>query len=251
MLLEERLKKQGGRLSRFRGVLPLVVLAFGVYDYMLTELSPGRFALEGTRWEYLYEMGCLLVSLFGLAIRIYTVGHTPDRTSGRNTAEGQVADELNTTGVYSVMRNPLYVGNFFMWLGIALLTADWRFVVAFVLFCVLYYERIIYAEDRFLLVRFGESYRRWAEATPCVFPRWRNFRKPVRPFSLRKVLRQEKNGLLALLLIFSLLDCAGEWIGGKEPKYGWLLAAAGLCAVGYAVLKYLKHRTTRLDGSPA
>ena len=33
MLLEERLKKQGGRLSRFRGVLPLVVLAFGVYDY--------------------------------------------------------------------------------------------------------------------------------------------------------------------------------------------------------------------------
>ena len=53
MLLEERLRKQGGRLFRFRGVLPLVVLAFGVYDYMLTELSPGRFALEGTRWEYL------------------------------------------------------------------------------------------------------------------------------------------------------------------------------------------------------
>ena len=251
MLLDERLKKQGDWLFRFRGVLPLVVLAFGVYDYMLTELRPGRFALEGTRWEYLYEMGCLLVSLFGLAVRIYTVGHTPDRTSGRNTAEGQVADELNTTGIYSVMRNPLYVGNFFMWLGIALLTADWWFVVAFVLFYVLYYERIIYAEERFLLVRFGENYRRWAEATPCVFPRWRNFRKPVRPFSLKKVLRQEKNGLLALLSIFSLLDCAGEWLEGEGPQYGWLWAAAGLCAVGYAVLKYLKHRTTRLDGSPA
>ncbi|WP_289061246.1 methyltransferase [uncultured Alistipes sp.] len=142
MLLGERLKKQGGRLSRFRGVLPLVVRA-------------------------------LLVSLVGLAVRVRTAGHTPDRTSDRRTAEGQVADEPNTTGIYSVMRNPLYVGDLFKWPGIALLP------------------------------------------------------------------------------IFSLLDCAGEWIGGKEPKYGWLLAAASLCAVGYAVLKYLKHRTTRLDGSPA
>ena len=220
MLFGERLKKQGGRTFRNRESRPLVVRA-------------------------------LLVSLFGLAVRVRTAGHTPDRTSGRNTAEGQVADELNTTGIYSVMRNPLYVGNFFMWLGIALLTADWWFVVAFVLFYVLYYERIIYAEERFLLVRFGENYRRWAEAPPCVFPRWRNFRKPVRPFSLKKVLRQEKNGLLALLSIFSLLDCAGEWFEGEGPKYGWLLAAAGLSAIVYAVLKYLKYRTTRLDGSPA
>ena len=65
------------------------------------------------------------------------------------------------------------------------------------------------------------------------------------------MLRQEKNGLLALLSIFSLLDCAGEWFEGEGPKYGWLLAAAGLSAIVYAVLKYLKYRTTRLDGSPA
>jgi hypothetical protein len=56
---------------------------------------------------------------------------------------------------------------------------------------------------------------------------------------------------IALLPIFSLFDCAGEWFEGEGPQYGWLWAAAGLCAVGYAVLKYLKHRTTRLDGSPA
>ena len=91
MLLGERLKKQGGRLSRFREVLPLVVRA-------------------------------LLVSFFGLAVRVRTAGHTPDRTSDRRTAEGQVADEPNTTGIYSVMRNPLYVGDLFKWPGIALLS---------------------------------------------------------------------------------------------------------------------------------
>ena len=142
MLLGERLKKQGGRLYRFRGVLPLVVRA-------------------------------MLVSLVGLAVRGRTAGHTPDRTSYRRSAVGQVADEPNTTGIYSMMRNPLYVGDLFKWPGIALLS------------------------------------------------------------------------------IFSLFDCAGEWLEGEGPQCGWLWAAAGLCAVGYAVLKYLKHRTTRLDGSPA
>ena len=89
MLFGERLKKQGGRTSRNRESRPLVVRA-------------------------------LLVSLFGLAVRVRTAGHTPDRTSDRRTAEGQVPDEPNTTGIYSVMRNPLYVGDLFKWPGIAL-----------------------------------------------------------------------------------------------------------------------------------
>ncbi|MBW6498500.1 MAG: DUF1295 domain-containing protein [Bacteroidales bacterium] len=76
---------------------------------------------------------CLFFCLLGFGIRIYIVGHTPKNTSGRNTS-GQLADELNTTGVYSVVRHPLYLGNFFMWLGMAVITLKFDFwLVAFLL----------------------------------------------------------------------------------------------------------------------
>ncbi|MGB8874133.1 MAG: hypothetical protein WCC75_12145, partial [Desulfobaccales bacterium] len=45
-------------------------------------------------------------------------GLPPRGTSGRNT-QGQVAETLNTTGIYSLVRNPLYLGNFLIWLGLS------------------------------------------------------------------------------------------------------------------------------------
>lgn len=244
MLSDKLFARQGNWLFRFRGIIPVGVLGAALHEYYRTELEPGLFPLEGTRWEYPFEMGCLLISLIGFALRVYTVGHTPEGTSGRNT-ERQVADKLNTTGIYSVMRNPLYVGNFFMWLGIALLTANAWFVIAFILFYILYYERIIFAEEQYLQEKFGETYRLWADRTPSVLPRLRNFCPPSQPFSLRKVLFQEKNGLFALIAVFSLMDVSGEWLAGEAPKYGWLLVLAGLCAAGYTVLKYMKRRALR------
>ena len=71
-------------------------------------------------------------------------------TSGRNTSEGQVADTINQTGMYSMVRHPLYVGNFIMWLGIALFTASIWFVLLFIAVYWLYYERIMYAEEQFM-----------------------------------------------------------------------------------------------------
>jgi len=64
------------------------------------------------------------VSCVGLGTRILTIGHTPQRTSGRNT-KAQVAETLNTTGLYSMLRQPLYLGNFFMGLGLAFFAHLW------------------------------------------------------------------------------------------------------------------------------
>ncbi len=246
MLLKDNLDRQGKWLFRYRGILPVVVLAIGLCEYLRMELNPGAFPPENTVWEYVYQMVCLAISLMGLAIRVYTVGHSPENTSGRNSRR-QVADCLNTTGAYSVVRNPLYVGNFFMWLGIALLTANVWFIAAFILYYILYYERIIYTEEKFLLEKFGEEYRQWAEVTPCVLPRFRDFRKPSVRFSWKKVLRKEKNGLVALFLIFCLFDVSGELIEGNAPKYIWLAVTTGVLLVAYGVLKYLKHHTSVLN----
>ena len=194
---------------------------------------------------HLYEYLCLAVSLSGTLVRIYTVGHTPVGTSGRNTAN-QVADVLNTTGIYSTVRHPLYLGNFLMWLGIALLTCNVGFVAVFVLAYWLYYERIMYAEEQFLRRKFGDTYLRWAERTPAFIPCLKRFRPTDLPFSWKKVIKKEKNGVFALFLLFNLFDGIVAWQTDVLPNYV-LLALTVVSGISYLILKYIKKRTELLD----
>jgi protein-S-isoprenylcysteine O-methyltransferase Ste14 len=243
MALQEELEKEGLWLFRFRSFLPILILLAGMgvhYYNSLQNHQEGEFA-------YFYEFLCLGVSLLGLLIRIYTVGHTPKNTSGRNTKEGQVADVLNTTGIYSIVRHPLYLGNFFMWLGPALLVKDLWFIVAFVLLYWLYYERIMYAEEQFLRRKFGQQYVDWAAKTPAFIPRLTAFDQNCLTFSWRKVLKKEKNGLLAVFLIFMLFNFIGEW-GERKPEYNWVFIYGFILSLfTYGLLKYLKRFTRVLD----
>jgi protein-S-isoprenylcysteine O-methyltransferase Ste14 len=247
MALQEELEEQGKWLFKYRGTLPLIILFIGVILYLKTETDPSTFILEDTPYETYYETFCLLVSLFGLAIRVYTVGHTPRNTSGRNTAEGQVADVLNTTGSYSMVRHPLYLGNFFMWLGPAMLTGQFWFVIAFCFFFWIYYERIMFAEEQFLRNKFGEQYIVWSKNVPAFIPRFKNFVKPSIPFSWKKVIKKEKNGLLAVFLIFLFFDFAGDMIEHKPEHNYFLIGGCIVSLLSYVVLKYLKTYTKVLE----
>jgi protein-S-isoprenylcysteine O-methyltransferase Ste14 len=247
MALKEEFEQQGNWLFRYRGVLPIIILFIGAYLYLQTEIHPEIFVLEGTPYEVYYEMACLLISLLGLSIRIYTVGYTPANTSGRNAAAGQIADSLNTTGIYSVVRHPLYLGNFLMWLGICFLTGNLWFIVAFCLLYWVYYERIMFAEEQFLSGKFGMVYTEWASKTPAFLPNFKLFVKPSLSFSYKKVLKKEKNGLLALLLIFCIFDLSGEWIERQESYNHFLIVACLLSIFAYCVLKYLKKKTCVLN----
>ncbi len=201
MALQEEFELQGNFLFRYRGVLPLAILLSGIVTYILhvTDLPQnGENAMDG-----FYHYFCLLVTLLGFGIRIYTVGYTPDNTSGRNIKE-QIADELNITGIYSIVRHPLYVGNFFMWSGIALLSQNTWFILAFIFMYWVYYERIMFAEEQFLRKKFGKSYLSWAQQTPAFFPRLTKFKKPNTKFKITKVIKQEKTGFLLIFLLYFL-----------------------------------------------
>lgn len=246
MLLKDQMEKQGIWLFRFRGILPLIILGFGSYEYFQTELHPELYPLEETRYEIIFEMFCLAISIIGLIVRIITVGYTPANTSGRNVKE-QVADRLNTSGMYSLVRNPLYLGNFLIWFGISMLTMNFWFIIAFCLVYWVYYERIIFAEEQFLTRKFGDEYKEWAEITPCFILQFKNYKKADLPFSWRKVIKKEKNALVALLLVFSALDILGELIMNEPPKYMPLAIITAIVFVFYLIIKYIKRKTTLLD----
>jgi len=246
MALQEELEKQGIWLFRYRGTLPLLILFAGTILYLRMKYYPGTFILEDTSWERPYEFLCLFISLIGLGIRVYTVGHTPRNTSGRNVKE-QVAETLNTNGIYSVVRHPLYLGNFFLWLGPGLLTGNFWFIVAFIFFYWIYYERIMFAEEQFLRRKFGSLYTDWAEKVPAFIPRFRNFVRSEWPFSWKKVLKKEKNGLAAVFVVFTAFNIAGEFIQHKADYNYIFIVACILSLVLYVILKYLKRRTDVLN----
>jgi protein-S-isoprenylcysteine O-methyltransferase Ste14 len=187
------------------------------------------------------------VSFLGLAVRAWTIGTAPARTSGRNQGR-QIADRLNTTGPYSVVRNPLYVGNALMWAGVVLFArSPWlALAVGFTFWLV--YERIVYAEEEFLRERFGGEFVAWAAVTPAFVPRPRSYQPASLPFSFRNVLRREYSGLFALVILYTaeVLEwwrfATGHWYA--DPV--WLSAAAA-SAVLYVTLRTLKRRTRLLN----
>ena len=111
----------------------------------------------------------VILSFIGFVVRFYTIGTTPQGTSGRNTKE-QVAMVLNSTGMYSMLRHPLYLGNYLIWLGIAVTTFNIYFIIIMSLLFWLYYERIMFAEERFLQKKFGDKYLNWSiEVFTCFY----------------------------------------------------------------------------------
>jgi protein-S-isoprenylcysteine O-methyltransferase Ste14 len=200
MALREEFENSGNWLFRWRSYLPVILLILFLIT-MKNYTFPGGDEKLLSYWEYF----CLSISAFGLLIRIITIGHTHKNTSGRNTKR-QVAETLNTTGIYSVVRHPLYLGNYFMCLGIAMLPCMWYLPIIYSLVFWIYYERIMFAEEAFLRKVFSDDYLSWSQKTPAFLPRFKNYTKPKLPFSFRNVLKREYNGFFAVIFVFFIFN---------------------------------------------
>ena len=241
MALQEDMRQQGNWLFKNRSYLPLFILVIGLALYILKEFNLNFILGQETTYEFIYNFICLGIGLLGLYIRFHVVGYAAENTSGKNTAE-QKADTVNSTGFYSIVRHPLYLGNFLMWLSAAMLIANIWFILVFCLVYWVYYERIMYAEEAYLRDKFGDSYLNWANTVPTFFPRCKNYRKPSLPFNWMKAIKSEKNSFAALTLIFCLFDIIGQII---TQRYSFNYVFIGLSIFSllmYVVIKILKVR---------
>lgn len=225
--------------------MPLLLIPLGVPA--LFEAAHIETIL-GEELDDMLSLACFFLSLSGLALRAVTVGFVLSGTSGRNTSE-QRANVLNTTGLYSIVRNPLYLGNFIVIFGLVLAIKVWWFVVIVVLMYWLYIERIIAVEEAYLSTKFGKDYDDWARTTPCFIPKFSLWKPPVEKFSLRTVLRREYNGLFVLVLAYLFLDILTDVVAENESVAEWAgrdYLWIGIAAVGTVIffaLRTLKKQT--------
>jgi len=242
MLLKKHLEVSGNYFFRWRSYLPLIMVVF-----FLAALPNFSYPLDDHLLDLIWEIFCLTISFLGFFIRIITVGCTPQKTSGRNTNKGQVADYLNTRGMYSIVRNPLYLGNFFVGLGISLFLRIWWVSFIYALLFMIYYERIILAEEAFLEKKFKQQYTEWASKTPVFFPKFSRWQTPDLPFSFKKAIRKEYHGFLAIILSLFALEVVSDFYLHHYFYFDFMWKClVGFGVIVYVTLRFLHKRTSFL-----
>ncbi len=242
MRLQDQMADTGTKLFRWRSYILLIFvpfLIFVIWGGPRIEQTLGPIA------GYVYSALCILIVITGELVRIFTVSFVDPKTSGRNVKE-QIAAELNTTGIYSQLRNPLYFGNCLMYLGVMLYGQSLILGLIMALVLIPYYERIIAAEEKFLSEKFGQPYEDWCMTTPAFLPKLVNWTRPARAFSPRILISREYTSVLGAIVSLYLVNLGlaklGAGGGDVATIWHWVLGVAA----GFGLLIYLVKTRTRL-----
>ncbi|HHI2554942.1 isoprenylcysteine carboxylmethyltransferase family protein [Klebsiella aerogenes] len=181
-------------------------------------------------------IGCAII-LTGQAIRVLTVGLDYIVRGGRN--KRVYADGLVQNGLFAHCRNPLYLGNLLMIIGMGIASDNLYYLLVAMPLLFIAYACIIAAEEHYLSGRFGEQYRRYMTTTPRLFPELKGLMNTLRdyPFNWQRVLVKEYSTLCISLLVMIALSYQA-----LQPAMPWQLALSlalmvGLLCVGIRELK--------------
>ena len=135
-----------------------------------------------------------------------------------------------------------------MWLGLFLFIGIRWFVVICALAFWLYYERIMFAEEASLRRRYSQTYETWASQTPAFIPRLSGWRASTLPFSLRNVLKREYNGLLAMVVSFTILNAISHFFVHQQFQVDvfWQIVFVSGVLI-FLILRSLKKYTHVLE----
>jgi len=196
----------------------------------LLHLLPGRATRAGERWalQAVFAAGAALVALAAL-LRTWASAYLPSEIvhDARLRTEGLVAD-----GPYRHVRNPLYLANIPMAMGIGLLASRTGFV-ALLLVNAIFVLRLIAREEEVLRVALGEAYLAYRAAVPRLLPSLRP-RVPARGLEPRW-------GQALFGEMFLWIIAAGTAVFAITLRMNlfWILIALGLGTYGivYAALR--------------
>lgn len=255
MALIQSYEKSGNFLFKYRGQIPAFILVLAVPILFFTNQNLYvRLALgEADTLRIIISIIAILVSICGLVLRAYTVSTTPKGTSGRNT-DKQVAKQLNTKGIYSVVRHPLYLANYLIWAGILIFSLNiWAFIIVSLVYWI-YYERIMFAEEAYLRQQFGEDFEQWAARVPAFIPKFSLAQKGEMLFSFKTFVRREYVTIFSTVFSFVVVDyllflCVNIHSLQNTTATDWIrpsLIVLAVCLIGMLVIKYIKHHTKLL-----
>lgn len=246
--MSERLRRlnvaAGGFFFKYRNALFPATLAV-----FLASARP-RASFAHPALEQAMALAGLFIAALGESVRLATIGFEYIERGGRH---GRVyASRLVDKGIYGLTRNPMYLGNLLIVVGIVLVSgapAGYRVAVPF--FCFVY-QAIISAEEEFLRKRFGKEYRDYCARVPRFLPSFRGLRRAFRGtrFSWRRPFKQDLSTIAWVAMVLVALPCwRAFFLKGRDASRP-LVWKTGLLELGilalYGLLVCLKKQKSPL-----
>ena len=159
------------------------------------------------------------IALLGETIRLWGVSWAGSETRTTGEVDGTY---LIISGPFAYVRNPLYVGNILIYLGLGVMSfALFPFLqLGAMLFFVFQYYFIVKEEENYLKNTYGKDYQNYCENVPAFVPRFTPYKNTVveQPsFKLKAGLRSEKRtlqafiGISAAIVIMWLVNIWPQW----------------------------------------
>lgn len=229
--------KLGNFLFHYRNIL------FPVFYILLFIPSPVLFS------NYWVAIGIgLLVVLLGQIVRGMTIGLDYIIRGGRNRRV--YAEDLVTTGIFSHCRNPLYVGNLLVLLGLGIAANSVYFVFIMMPIFMFFYQAIVLAEENFLRNKFGSGYDDYTNDVNRWWFSWEGLGETLgnASFKWKRFILKEYNSTYTWLIGILLLAAKHQYFEDHhllEQNHVYYIALLLLFTAIYLYIKFLK-KTKRL-----
>jgi protein-S-isoprenylcysteine O-methyltransferase Ste14 len=183
------------------------------------------------------------IALLGQALRIVTIGYEYIERGGRDRKV--YASSLVQGGVFGHCRNPLYLGNIMLAVGIALVVHAAAFYLIVLPVVGYAYVSIVAAEEAFLQRKFGDAYRDYCRRVNRWIPQWRGWSQSIAGmrFNWRRVLVKEYNTTFGLVFALTLVKLWADYrVRGPAalPSSQALLFALACWLCAYVCVRALK-----------
>jgi len=134
-----------------------------------------------------------IIAVAGALLRLWAAGHIE---------KGKV---LTQGGPYAFTRNPLYLGSFFMALGIILAGQGYWLLIPFGLFFVAFYFPVMRAEEQELLQGYGDRFVEYSQRVPLFIPGFRKSGQAASTFLWSRAIRNREHRTVAGLVLAEAL----------------------------------------------
>jgi len=185
----------------------------------------------------------LFITVFGQLIRGVTIALAYIVRGGKDKKVH--ADDLVTEGIFKHCRNPLYVGNILMLVGVGILINSLLFTALFIPLFLFIYQAIVLAEENFLRGKFGEQFDAYCKKVSRWLINFNGIAGTVgsMKFNGKRWLTKEYNtqtvwmlGIVVILLFYYPQLTHND----SDLRNNILIAACIVLAIYYLTIRYLK-----------
>ena len=234
------LLRSGALFFRFRRYL------FPVFVVILFFFTRPALFLGSRNLDFLIVMIGWIVALAGLGFRLFVIGFAYIKRGGK---DGKVyAENLVVEGLYAHVRNPMYIGNFLIVVGLGLIHGSLWVYIFLIPFFAFAYLSIVVAEEEFLRNRFGAAFDAYCTKVNRFIPNFSGIDQTLSAFTYdwKKALRKEYGTSLG-----GLIGCYATWLVKMHRCYGFdlnthklplIIFPFILIGIAYGAVRYFKKK---------